>query len=305
MAAMQRPAPRYLDDDARVLVFGLAAASLVELTILRLFTRTAIHIPALEQLQTPYAWLSGGGRFAYFVAVSLLAPALVLLCRARGRTRLLVAPATVLFLVACGLGLTAMVDRALVDIACVLAVTLLVASGAALRSFIRGAAIGLFGLAFASSATYAIIPDISRVAQPEWLLPVAEAGGLAFAFTTPLLVARRPPRAAWVTGTSVAAVVTVVFLGNGSTSRFLLLWNVGLPGYFPGVAYALAAGALALTLLGLWRDNRRLEAAGLALLITGGIGLHSTYQSGLVIAGLATLAIVAPERDPRGSPPPS
>ncbi len=67
----------------------------------------------------------------------------------------------------------------------------------------------------------------------------------------------------------------------------------------PSVAYAGAAGCLAATLAALARARNGLAVAGLVLLVTGGIGLHSTYQSGLVITGMALLAMAlpyAPER---------
>jgi len=51
---------------------GLAVASVIELLILRTFTRTAIHIPGITALREPYEVLSFGGRYAYFVAVTLL-----------------------------------------------------------------------------------------------------------------------------------------------------------------------------------------------------------------------------------------
>ena len=36
--------------------------------------------------------------------------------------------------------------------------------------------------------------------------------------------------------------------------------------------------------------------AGLVLLVTGGIGLHSTYQSGLAITGMALLVLALPHQ---------
>ena len=73
--------------DLSLLVGGLAVASAIELAILRTFTRTAIHIPALNSLQEPYAVVSRGGRYAYFVAIALMVPALAMLgreCKWRG-----------------------------------------------------------------------------------------------------------------------------------------------------------------------------------------------------------------------------
>jgi hypothetical protein len=99
----------------------------------------------------------------------------------------------------------------------------------------------------------------------------------------------------------VAAVVFAAFLGNGgATARFLLLWNEGLSGALPSVAYAGASGCLAATLVALVKARNGLAAAGPVLLVTGGIGLHSTYQSGLVITGMALLAMALPYMPEQG-----
>lgn len=99
----------------------------------------------------------------------------------------------------------------------------------------------------------------------------------------------------------MAAVVFAAFLGNGgATARFLLLWNEGLSGALPSVAYAGASGCLAATLVALVKARNGLAAAGPVLLVTGGIGLHSTYQSGLVITGMALLAMALPYMPEQG-----
>lgn len=296
MATLQRPAVPRFEADTRLLLGALAVASAVELAILRLFTRTAIHIPALEQMQTPYAWLSDGGRFAYFTGVALLIPALALFALAPGRTRPIVAPAVVLFVFGAFFGLEHLGDRALVDMASMGAVAALSTGIVAFARDRRAVAPALFAVAFVAAGTYATIPDVSNASQPEWLLRTAEYSGVAFALTTAFMAGQQRGRVPWVAGGVVAAVVMLLFLGNGSTSRFLLLWNVGLPGAFPGVVYAVAGGALAYTLASLLGARRWVEAAGLVLLLTGGIGLHSTYQSGLVVTGLAALLVATGNR---------
>jgi hypothetical protein len=126
-------------------------------------------------------------------------------------------------------------------------------------------------------------------------LTAAEVVGVAFALSAPLLARGVLDRASVVAGVIVGAVVFAAFLGNGgATARFLLLWNEGLSGVLPSVAYAGAAGCLAATLAAFVRAHSGLAAAGMALLVTGGIGLHSTYQSGLVITGMALLAMALP-----------
>ena len=81
---------------------------------------------------------------------------------------------------------------------------------------------------------------------------------------------------------------------NGPIAKILLLWNVGLAGYLPSVLYGIAAGAVVYTIVVLRATGRRTSAIGLALLFMGGIGLHSTYQTGLVLAGLALLGAADP-----------
>lgn len=280
--------------DLTLVVGGLAVASAIELAILRTFTRTAIHIPALNALQEPYEVLSKGGRYAYFVAVALMLPAMAMLALQFGR-RGFAALFGVLLFAAVAAGAAAGVGgRLILDWATLTAIVVL-AGGLAIQSPRRAAALPLasFGLAFAMSGAYSAAPDFAEaganVEFPGWLLDGAEISGLAFALTAPLIASGRGDRAARWTGLAIGGLALLVFLGNGSTSRFLLLWNVGLSGILPGFLYAAAAGTLSYTVVALARSGRGLEAAGLGLLITGGIGLHSTYQSGLVVAGLAAL----------------
>ena len=282
--------------DLSLLVGGLAVASAIELAILRTFTRTAIHIPALNSLQEPYAVVSRGGRYAYFVAIALMVPALAMLALRFGRQGIAATFAILLFAVVATGAATGLVDRLLLDWATLIAVvTLATALASSSPRRLASIPIASFGIAFALSGAFTAAPDFAEVditfELPARLLDGAEIFGIAFALSTQLLASRGKDRAARWAGAAVALLALAFFLGNGSTSRFLLLWNVGLSGILPGFAYAVAAGALAFALVRLVRAGRGLEAAGLALLITGGIGLHSTYQSGLVVAGLAALSV--------------
>lgn len=122
----------------------------------------------------------------------------------------------------------------------------------------------------------------------EWL-------ALAFAALAPLGLAARPSRLALGLAAIAGLVTFAALLANGSTTKILLLWNEGLAGTLPSVAYAVGAAALLATALGLLRQRRLVVLAGFVLLITGGIGLHSTYQTGLVVAGMVALCIGARE----------
>ena len=282
--------------DLTILVVALGIASAVELAILRLLTRTAIHIPALDQLQTPYAWLSDGGRYAYFVVIALLLPVLALLALRLGASSRLATAAVTLF-VAAALGATFdVLHRAILDVATIVSIAMLVAA-ISLQLPKRTAAIPVasYGFAAGIAGLYVAMPSIADLGfparQPTMLLTGAEYLAVAFAVTSPLLVARSMDRTSQWAGAGVGLMALLLFLGNGATMRFLLLWNAGLSGVLPGVVYAIAAGALALTVVALARRGAVLAAAGILLLITGGIGLQSTYQSGLVVAGLASFAL--------------
>ena len=71
------------------------------------------------------------------------------------------------------------------------------------------------------------------------------------------------------------------------------MWNQGLTGTLPAVAYAAAGALLAATLAGLLQARRFTMAAGLLLVVVSGIGLHNTYQSGLGVIGLAAMMLAA------------
>jgi hypothetical protein len=78
-------------------------------------------------------------------------------------------------------------------------------------------------------------------------------------------------------------------MAGASTLSILVLWNLGVPGWLPGIAYALALGSLVATLLSALASGRRLTAIGLVLLVAGGIGTISTYQTGLVLTAVLLL----------------
>jgi hypothetical protein len=282
--------------DLTVLVVALGVASAVELATLRLLTRTAVHIPALEHLQTPYGWLSDGGRYAYFVAIALLLPVLALLAMHLGNgSRLALAGVTLFVPAALGASLD-LLPRAVLDVATIIAIGLLAAGIACQLPRLRAAIpVAAFGAATGLSGLYVAMPSFAELGlparQPALMLTGSEYLALAFALTSPLLLTRNMDRAAQWAGVSVAVLALVLFLGNGSTMRFLLLWNAGMSGILPAVVYAAAAGMLALTVTALARNGSALAAAGVLLLVTGGIGLQSTYQSGLAVAGLAAIAI--------------
>lgn len=280
-----------------VVVAALAVASAVELAILRTFTRTAIHIPAIEVLQGPTAMVGAGGEYAYFVTLGLVAPAFAVLAwgnlRSQSPGRLLAVYGLVIFAAAIAAN-AVRPSSAVTGIATIVAVVAVAAAIALNDQRMRTMVpVACFAVAFVAGGAYVVLPALQEdgfaFGQSGWMLNGVEWSGLAFAVTTPLIAGQRPWGVVKWIALATFALVLLAFLGNGSSTRFLLLWNVGLSGTLPAFAYAAAAGALAVAIGGLIASGRWMMAAGLVLLVTGGIGLHSTYQSALVLLGLATL----------------
>jgi len=277
------------------LAAGLALAATLELAVLRTFTRTAIHIPALEVMAGPYEYVARAGRYAYFVSATLLVLLLPVLAFAAWRTGRVpgraAAAALATFLVAAALALED-ADGAWPGLLTVGAVLLLAGAVAAAAGPRASLVAFAFALAFGASALYVVAQSpgegLPAALSNARLLTVAEWAGVAFALATPLLLGARPGRRSYAGAGTVAVLVFGSLLANGgSTTRILLLWNEGLSGTLPAVAYAAAAGALAVTMFGLAGERQWRMAAGLLFILCGGIGLHSTYQGGLVVAGMA------------------
>jgi hypothetical protein len=287
-----------------LVVGALAAVAVFELAVLRTFSRTAIHIPALHQMAKPYEYISFAGRFAYFLAVVLLIVALQWLIRTcwGAKTPTARAGAVVAggFAAVAGAGALGVAGNLAVDAATVAAVVLLAGAVGGLSH--RGAALvaGLFACAFAFDGAHTVFQALAQEGggsiRSSWLLTAGEVSGVGFAVASPLMVEGRIGRRTWVLAAGVGIITFAAFVGaGGSTSRILLLWNEGLSGTMPSLAYGVAAAGLTASVVGLWRSGQTAAAAALVLLVAGGIGLHNTYQSGLVIAGLATLLVAGAE----------
>jgi len=285
---------------------GLALASIVELLVLRTFTRTAIHIPAFAFLAEPYRVIAFTGRFAYFLSVALLVvtlPGLVWALWRTGYATLRIAVVALAAFTAIA-GAAAFTSEGTIPLDFVTVSAVLVLAGAVAGLQHRGTALVavLFAAAFALGGAHTILQSMTGNGDGSIdgraLLSASEVVGVGFAVASPLAVGTGLDRKSVVLAMLVGCVTFAAFLGSGgSTVRILLLWNEGLSGTLPSVAYALAAGGLAATFSALLRTGRHLEAISFALLVSGGFGLHNTYQSGLVLAGFATLLLTAGPRD--------
>lgn len=302
----RRPAATRLpvvDDATTALLWraGLIAA-VAELGLLRLFTRTAIHIPALEALERPYEIVSVVARYAFFASVVLLGlnlAVIVLTHRPAGDDLGRVGAATAFaFLAVAAIARAELVDALVVAAA---VVTLVAVAGALGTLAIRGAggvALAVYTFGFAAAALHTILQDGGRygwrIEGSGVLVHLGEAATLLAVLVAAVAWGRRCTRREVVVAGAAGLLVLGALVGNGSTVKILMLWNFGLPGSLPSVVYGAAAAGLTLALLGARRSGGFATLTGLALVVVGGVGLHSTYQSGLVIAGMLMLAGVVP-----------
>jgi hypothetical protein len=149
-----------------------------------------------------------------------------------------------------------------------------------------------FASAFLLTAGFTLAPQAGWRPPAETLI-AGEALALGFALTSPLLVRPARDRLTVLVATLTAVVVLTMLIGNAATTKNLALWSVGLAGYFPSIVYAAAAGALAYAVIGGFRGQSPLIALGISLIALGGVGFHSTYQTGLVVIGLAVIGASA------------
>jgi len=279
---------------------ALAAVAAFELVVLRAGTRTAIHIPALDVLSGPYRVVAWTGRYSYYLAAVLVTLALPVvawrLWRRHGPAGRVVAGGLATFVVAAAAARAGAGDAIFLDMVMVALVALTALAAAIVRGP-RGIAFTVFAAAFALAAAYVVVQDsvaagVAGSYDGRWMLRTAEPMALAFAVSLPWVFAAGLGRREWTVGAIAGGLVLLLFLGEPFTARFLLLWNGGLPGTYPGAAYALAAGCTAASVAGLLRERRHIEAAAVVLLLAGGVGLHSTYQTGLVLIAFALLLAV-------------
>jgi len=304
--AAQAPASR--GDLVWWLVGATALAGAAELLLLRLLTRTAVHIPGIATLGGPYLVVAELGRFAYYLGAVLLLLTLVglawVLARRASPAALGTAASLLLFLGAALAARVGLIGDALLAPISVVTVEVVMLAGATRPGAARRASVLLFGSAFLVSSAYALFQanatENASAANFAWLLPIGEFIVLAWCVEAPLLLRRRPDRASIMWGIGVA-LATLIALGMGeATTKILLLWNLGLAGYLPDPAYALAFGMLAYALSSAVRSGRSSVATAFGLLIVGGLGLHSTYQTGFVLAGLAMLSFERDDDGPAG-----
>lgn len=287
----------------------LAVVATIELLILRSFTRTAIHIPALEVMAGPYRVITSVGRFDYYIAAVLVVACLPLAAYSLGsrcgRTGVAAASGIGLFAMTGFMTRTGLLGDLLPPVLITLSFAVVVA---ALYRIDRrlGIAMAVYVAAFALAALDTTAQAAAQIGFPQIdarpLLLLSELGAVATAGAA--FWALRPASAAvslrW--GVVAGMILLTMLIAAAPTTKILLLWNQGLTGALPAVAYAGAAALLTATFAGLVHRREFAMAAGLLLVVISGVGLHNTYQSGLGVVGLATLMLAASTATPGPRP---
>lgn len=300
------PAPRPAPTSVLV---AAALAVAAELVLQRLLVRVGVHVPALPFLRQPYAWLTEAGGLVFPAAVVLSVAALgltwlALAARLPARAAAVLAVTTALFPLA---GLYAgLVGRQAgwEEPLALLYLAALIPAGAALLTAgtgLRSRAFTCLLVAGLGLGAAAGTPVVAGSGGTILAGRAGEAALLAAAFLAPVAFpaprARRPLLAAALAGAAVA----LVRVGNGATTGILLLWGLGLTGWFPFYVYCVAAASLAYAVTGLLLRGRQVMALGLLFAAMGGLGLHNTYQSTVQLLGLAVLLLAFLEgAAPRG-----
>lgn len=274
------------------LALWAGCVAVVELLLLRIGTRTLVHIPGVDTLSGPLAWLSETGRFAYYLSLVLVAAVGWALLRSRwvsdSSFKWSGGLALAVFVPAAAGGAVGVLSPPLVGWASLIALVPLVV-GSATRG--RAAIPVLLWIAAVWSSGLAVLlqgrgggltgDTVAGLLQMGDILAVA--GAAAF----PLLLSNRPSRGPLLTGVALAAVVVALLSLASSTTTILALWAFGITASLPPLFYALAAAGMAIAVHQAILDDDRRTVAATLLVLAGGIGLVSTYQTGLVVVGLA------------------
>ena len=284
----------------RPLLTALAGVAVVELVLLRLGTRTLIHIPGLGRFEDPIHIVAEVGRFAYYLAVVLLLSTLVTLAYRGFQERSLQSSGNgavvVGFLLVAGAGRLEMIPPPWVGGYATLAMVIVLVFG---WKGWRSVPLLMFVVAALAAGWSALGQEFGAgfaVDQVDTLLLVAELALVLAGITSLLLLNQRPSRSVLLGGVATTVLFTTILVAANSTMSILLLWTAGVPGWLPAISYGVALGGLVITGWSALSTGQWSVGLGLVLLAAGGVGMISTYQSGLVLAGL--LLIVGAPKDP-------
>lgn len=280
----------------RILAGSLGLVALVELVLLRSGTRTLVHIPGLGRYDVSIGVLNEVGRLAFYLSVVLLVVTLgylaVWLWRMDTSLSRAAASLVALSILVAAAGRLGMLTPSAVGWYSVGAIAGMAAIG---WRRVRSIPLALFAGSWVVAA-WSVLGQgpgggISG-RSVDTSVVVAEALLILAGVTAPLLVSRRATTPAVVAGFTAFLIVAAGFSIGGSTLAILTLWNLGVPGWFSPLAFGLAFGGLVIATWSALAAGERMTAASIGLLVAGGVGMISTYQTGLVLAALTILYAV-------------
>ena len=271
------------------------AAVLVEALLLRGASRVLIHIPGVSVASGPLRILTEASRVAFQMALLLLMSLLLLLAgRAwAGRGERILAALLGAFLVLSAAGRLGS-NELPIDAALVVVVAAIGGVRFASLTPRSRVPVGLWVAAFVSLGFAQVMEQITADgggggAVWGWPVQLGEAAGVLAFLTVPLLLTGRAKRIEWIIGIGVGAVALAVLTTGQAAGRILLLWNLSWSGWLPAYAYAAGLGVLSATLVRAGLGRERNLTAALVFMAAAGFGLVSSYQTGLLAAGLALL----------------
>ncbi len=272
------------------------AALLIELAALRILTRTAIHIPGLDRVAIGYRVISEVGRFAFGAGVVLIAILMIVVAiDGFERGRRVLAAVLSIFLMVAALAAVGAVGETALSVATLLAV-LAVPFACLFRGSGSRPQVWVPPVLFVAVFTIAGLPLIVSGAAPDLgasgtgLWQVAEALALIAGAS---LVSRVAGPLMWksvLVASLAGGIVLVSLVAQPSTIEILMLWNLGLAGYFHPLVYAAATASVVYAAHGAWHLGDRSVSIGVGLIVVGGIGLHSTIQSAAFLMGVVILS---------------
>lgn len=295
----------------RILAGALGLVALVELVLLRSGTRTLVHIPGLGRYDVSIGVLNEVGRFAFYLSVVLLVVTLgyfaVWLWRMDTSLSRIAGSLVALSILVAAAGRMGMLEPSAVGWYSVGAIAGMAAIG---WRGVRSIPLALFSGSWVVAA-WSVLGQgpgggISG-RSVDTSIVVAESLLILAGVTAPLLVSGRTTTPAVVAGFAAFLIVAAGFSMGGSTPAILTLWNLGVPGWFSPLAFGLAFGGLVIAIWSALAAGERMTAASIGLLVAGGVGMISTYQTGLVLAALTIVYAVtlAEDRTSEGSGPDS
>ena len=278
---------------------GLGIAVALELVLLRTGTRTLIHIPELGRYEVSIGILAEVGRLAFYTSLVLLIATLGFLAWSSWTTqegpRRLIGGMVGAFLLVALLGRLGLVTASAVAwISLLVMVGVLLAGWGGTRSLPA-----TFYVTAWAAASWSVLGQGAggglSGAQVDVAVVLAEALLILAGVFSPLLIRGRVSKPALVAGVVTVGLVAAGFSVGGSTLAILTLWNLGVPGWFAPLAWGLALGGLVVTLWSAIAHRLVPVACAVLLMVAGGVGPISTYQTALALTAV-TLIALTPER---------